>query len=160
MNYQLNINKLQIIFAMLVAMFLVAMPSLVQANPGGVSNNLQLWLNPSNATVTTGKITLWSDSMANGYNFVPATTDGPDFIDDYTDGTFNFNPYANFVVGENRSLTTAAVGLADTDAMTLFMVIVKLSDGQILFQTNDNVNKLTWLAAGAAQVRGEGLIIT
>ncbi len=129
-----------------------------EPTPASISNNLQLWLDPATA-IAAGSITQWNDRTGNAYHFVPRTANGgPDLINDPSDGTFNFNPYVDFTTAQDRSLTTAAVGLSDTDAMTMFAVMNKRANSQILFQAKDNLGTLTWLSMGAAQVRDEGLI--
>ena len=100
MNYQLDITKLRIIFAMLVAMFLVSMPSSVQAYPGGVSSNLQLWLK-ANAGISQSDdqtLTNWLDQSANVYTASNGGSDSqtsPTFRNNTTDN-INFNPVVEF----------------------------------------------------------------
>jgi len=83
-----------------ILLMIIALPSLVQANPGGVSDNLQLWLK---ADAGIGEIdgqtlSTWTDQSPNAYPASNTAGDGqtsPTFRNNTTDN-FNFNPVVEF----------------------------------------------------------------
>ncbi|MDM8565044.1 choice-of-anchor Q domain-containing protein [Candidatus Halobeggiatoa sp. HSG11] len=99
MNYLTFKTKLRFIIAMLVMM----LTPLVQANPGGVSTDLQLWFkaNAGTSTTTDGAgVTSWTDQSPNTRTADQAiASQQPTFATN----AFNFNPTLDFDAAANQN---------------------------------------------------------
>ncbi|MDM8565041.1 hypothetical protein QUF74_05255 [Candidatus Halobeggiatoa sp. HSG11] len=124
MNYLTFKTKLRFIIAMLVMM----LTPLVQANPGGVSSNLQLWLK-ADVDATGGT---WDDQSLNNLQasqgtgasqpsvVVDAMNFNPALNFDGTDDFMNLNAFTNFPTGNNaRTVITVAKPFANNDGPIL-----------------------------------------
>jgi len=115
------------ILALLVLMLLMFAAPLVQAAPGGVSSNLQLWLKADvGISQTDGQtLTNWVDQSTNAYTASNTAGNGqtsPTFRNNTTDN-INFNPAVEFD-GANNGVDLAGNYIySNNDGMTFFAAI-------------------------------------
>jgi hypothetical protein len=110
--------------AILVIMLLMiaALFPLVQAAPGGVSGNLQLWLkaNAGTSTTTDGNvINTWNDQSGMTHNGSSTGTARPLFKNATAD-LINFNPVVRFDKTDDEILLGDPLGIVGTNSFTIF----------------------------------------
>ncbi len=126
MNYNRPITQFRLI--MLVAMLLMIVTTpLVQAAPGGISGNLQLWLKANTGiSQSDGKtLTNWTDQSTNAYtasNTAGDSQTSPIFRNNISDN-INFNPVVEFDGAANGVDLGSNYIFSSNDGLTFFAVV-------------------------------------
>ena len=126
----------------LLPLFLSLVGTVIAQNPGGVSNNLHLWLKADAGTSLSGsEVTSWEDQTPGG-SFIANDDDGdrPSLISN----GINFNPTLNFQRSANQDLAILGGITGGTTKNSYFLYIVsqRLSNGDMaIMRQNLNASR-------------------